>query len=104
MSLRYAILAALLEGEASGYELSKRFDMSVANFWTATQQQLYRDLDRLHSDGLVAGRQVVQAGRPNKRMFKPTEAGIAALADFVGAPAKPSAIREVILKDEFPFE
>ncbi|MET9680445.1 PadR family transcriptional regulator [Streptomyces coeruleorubidus] len=28
MSLKYAVLAALLEGEASGYELSKVFDVS----------------------------------------------------------------------------
>ena len=36
MALRHAVLAALLEGEASGYQLSKRFDVSVANFWSAT--------------------------------------------------------------------
>jgi DNA-binding PadR family transcriptional regulator len=44
MSLKYAVLAALLEGEASGYELSKVFDVSLANFWAATPQQLYREL------------------------------------------------------------
>ena len=47
MALRHAVLAALLEGEASGYQLSKRFDVSVANFWSATPQQLYRELERL---------------------------------------------------------
>jgi len=47
MALRHAVLAALLEGEASGYQLAKRFDVSVANFWSATPQQLYRELDRL---------------------------------------------------------
>lgn len=36
MSLKYAVLAALLEGEASGYDLAKVFDVSVANFWSAT--------------------------------------------------------------------
>ena len=45
MALRHAVLAALLEGEASGYQLAKRFDVSVANFWSATPQQLYRELD-----------------------------------------------------------
>ena len=47
MSLRDAVLAALLEGESSGYDLAKAFDASVANFWMATPQQLYRELDRL---------------------------------------------------------
>ena len=37
-------MAALLEGEASGYDLAKVFDASVANFWPATPQQLYREL------------------------------------------------------------
>ena len=53
MALRDAVLAALLEGEASGYDLAKRFDRSVANFWTATPQQLYRELDRLAADGPI---------------------------------------------------
>ena len=53
MALRHAVLAALLEGEASGYQLAKRFDVSVANFWSATPQQLYRELDRLEAEGLV---------------------------------------------------
>jgi DNA-binding PadR family transcriptional regulator len=40
MALRHAVLAALLEGEVSGYQLAKRFDVSVANFWSASPQQL----------------------------------------------------------------
>jgi virulence activator alpha len=58
MALRHAVLAALLEGEASGYELAKRFDVSVANFWSATPQQLYRELERLEADGRLRGRVV----------------------------------------------
>ena len=53
MSLRDAVLAALLEAEASGYDLAKSFDASVANFWMATPQQLYRELDRLAEQGLI---------------------------------------------------
>ena len=46
MSLRHAILTALLDGEASGYELAKHFDLSVANFWHALPAQLYPELNR----------------------------------------------------------
>jgi len=53
MALRHAVLAALLEGEASGYQLAKRFDVSVANFWSATPQQLYRELERLEQERLL---------------------------------------------------
>ncbi len=47
MSLRDGVLAALLGAESSGYDLVKSFDASVAKFWMATPQQLYRELDRL---------------------------------------------------------
>ncbi|MFC5750578.1 PadR family transcriptional regulator [Actinomadura rugatobispora] len=97
MALRYAVLAALLEGEASGYELAKRFDASVANFWTATPQQLYRELDRLAGEGLLAARVVEQRRRPNKRMFQVTEAGRRALHEFTAAPVRPVAVRDDLL-------
>jgi DNA-binding PadR family transcriptional regulator len=97
VSLRHAVLAALLEGEASGYELAKRFHVSVANFWPATSQQIYRDLDRLEQDGLVAARVVEQTKRPNKRVFTITEAGRAELHAFTTEPARPTAFRDDLL-------
>jgi DNA-binding PadR family transcriptional regulator len=95
--LRHAVLAALLEGEASGYELSKRFDVSVANFWSATPQQLYRELERLEGDGLIGGRVVEQQRRPNKRVFSLTEAGLVELHAFTARPARPAATRDEFL-------
>jgi DNA-binding PadR family transcriptional regulator len=97
MALRHAVLAALLEGEASGYQLAKRFDVSVANFWSATPQQLYRELDRIEADGLVRARLVRQQRRPDKRVFTLTDAGRADLARFTGVPAKPVAMRDELL-------
>ncbi|MGW2638920.1 PadR family transcriptional regulator [Streptomyces sp. NPDC001348] len=98
MSLKYAVLAALLEGEASGYELSKVFDVSLANFWPATPQQLYRELERLAQDGLIEARVVRQERRPDKRMFTLTEAGRADLSAFAAEPPKrPTAVRDELL-------
>jgi DNA-binding PadR family transcriptional regulator len=97
MSLRDAVLAALLEGESSGYDLAKGFDASVANFWMATPQQLYRELDRLADQGLIRARVVHQERRPNKRMFSLTDAGYAAIQQFTAATPKPSVIRDELL-------
>jgi DNA-binding PadR family transcriptional regulator len=97
MALRHALLAALLEGEASGYQLSKRFDVSVANFWSATPQQLYRELERLEGEGLVAARVVEQQRRPNKRVFSVTDVGREELASFTAGPTRPAAIRDELL-------
>ncbi|WP_042422474.1 PadR family transcriptional regulator [Streptacidiphilus anmyonensis] len=97
MALRNAIMATLLEGEASGYDLAKGFDASVANFWAATPQQLYRELDRMAADGLVRARVVEQERRPNKRLFSLTEAGRAELRAFTARPPRPGAVRDELL-------
>ncbi|GAA1031492.1 MULTISPECIES: PadR family transcriptional regulator [Amycolatopsis] len=97
MSLKFAILAALLEGEFSGYDLAKSFDASVANFWQTTPQQLYRELERLSADGMIAARVVEQERRPNKRMFSLTPAGRHALHEFTATPVQPTTIRDDLL-------
>src|ERR1043166_245773 len=90
VSLRHAVLAALLSGEYSGYELAKAFDVGVANFWCARPQQLYLELSKLANDGLISGGEVVQQARPNKRLFVVTDAGLAELAHFAAGVSKPS--------------
>ena len=98
MALRNAVMAALLEGEASGYDLAKGFQSSVANFWMATPQQIYRELERMESEGLVAARFVQQERRPNKRLYSLTEAGFKAVHAYTTEPpAKPTAIRDELL-------
>ncbi|ELP62575.1 PadR family transcriptional regulator [Streptomyces turgidiscabies] len=98
MALRNAVMAALLEGEASGYDLAKGFDATVANFWTATPQQLYRELERMEVEGLVTARLVEQVRRPNKRLFSLTEAGREAVRAYTGEPpGRPAVIRDELL-------
>ncbi|MDH6244323.1 PadR family transcriptional regulator [Mycobacterium sp. OTB74] len=97
MALRDAVLVTLLDGESSGYDLAKGFDASVANFWMATPQQLYRELDRLAEEGLIQARVVEQERRPNKRMYTLTEAGRAAVREFGAAAPKPAMMRDDLL-------
>lgn len=98
MALRNAVMAALLEGEASGYDLAKAFDATVANFWMSTPQQLYRELERMEAEGLVTARVVEQERRPNKRLFSLTEAGRKAVRAYTAEPlGKPAVIRDELL-------
>ncbi|MEV5952351.1 PadR family transcriptional regulator [Streptomyces sp. NPDC051987] len=98
MALRNAVMAALLAGEASGYDLAKGFDATVANFWTATPQQLYRELERMQAEGLVTARVVEQERRPTKRLFSLTPAGRAAVRAYTAQPpARPSVVRDELL-------
>ncbi len=97
MALRNAILVMLLDGEASGYDLAKAFDASVANFWTAVPQQLYRELEKMEVDGLLSARVIQQRRRPNKRLFALTDAGRAAILGFSRRTPKPTAVRDELL-------
>ncbi|EFL36516.1 transcriptional regulator [Streptomyces viridochromogenes DSM 40736] len=98
MALRNAVMAALLEGEASGYDLAKAFDATVANFWMSTPQQLYRELERMEAEGLVTARVVEQERRPNKRLFSLTEAGRKAVRAYTAEPlGKPAVIRDELM-------
>jgi DNA-binding PadR family transcriptional regulator len=98
MALRNAVMAALLQGEASGYDLAKAFDATVADFWMSTPQQLYRELDRMEAEGLVTARVVEQKRRPNKRLFSLTEAGRTAVHAYTAEPlGKPAVIRDELL-------
>lgn len=97
MALQHAILTALRSGEQSGYDLAKAFDVTVANFWAATPQQLYRELDKMQEAGLIAARTIEQEKRPNKRMYSLTEQGVMALRAFASRTPKPIAIRDELL-------
>ena len=47
MSLRYALLALLTVEPMTGYDLSKRFESSVAYVWHAPDSQIYPELRRM---------------------------------------------------------
>ncbi|MGW6915476.1 PadR family transcriptional regulator [Kitasatospora sp. NPDC054939] len=97
MSLPHAILTALLEKPSSGLELTRRFDRSIGYFWSATHQQIYRELGRLETSGLI--RALPQAGpvRGQKKQYEVLPAGRAALVDWVAESQDPKPVREPLL-------
>jgi PadR family transcriptional regulator AphA len=76
MSLPHALLGLLADGPASGYDLLKRFDGSLAFVWPATQSQLYTELGKLDRSGLVA---VAARGPRGRKEYAITDDGIAEL-------------------------
>ena len=96
-----AVLGLLAwSGESSGYELHKRAARSVGFIWAPARSQLYAVLKRLEADGLVRGRRVAQADRPDKRLFSLTRAGtdtVRAWLDRVD-PIEPEDRDGVLLK------
>ena len=76
MSLPHALLGLLADGPASGYDLLKRFDSTLAFVWPATQSQLYTDLGKLDRGGLI---EVVARGPRGRKEYAITTEGSAEL-------------------------
>jgi DNA-binding PadR family transcriptional regulator len=86
VALPHAILVSLCEQSASGYELARRFDRSIGYFWAATHQQIYRTLRSMEDDGWVRVTPVVQQGRPDKKVYSVSDAGLAEMARWIAEP------------------
>lgn len=96
MSLRHAILTALIEKPSSGLALTRRFDRSIGYFWQATHQQVYREIGRLETEGLV--RSVPQPpSRGNRKHFEVTPSGRLELISWVGESEEPRPDRDPLL-------
>lgn len=93
MALEHALLASLTEKDASGYDLTRRFDKSIGFFHSASHQQIYRVLKRMDDSGWVEVEAVTQDGRPDKKVYRATDAGRAELARWICEPSEPSHLR-----------
>jgi DNA-binding PadR family transcriptional regulator len=96
-----AVLGLLAwQGEATGYELHKVAGRSVGFIWAPARSQLYAVLKRLASAGLVDGRRVAQTDRPDKRIFRLTDAGRATLSAWLDdvEPIEPEDRDGILLK------
>lgn len=90
VSLRFATLGLLAQHPASGYDLLKRFEASMANVWPATQSQLYGELNKLAADGLI---EVTAVGARGRKEYGITEAGRAELSAWIARPRDNTPIR-----------
>jgi DNA-binding PadR family transcriptional regulator len=97
MALAHAILASLIDRPCSGYDLAKQFDGSVGFFWSASHQQIYRELSKLESQGWIASETILQEGRPDKKRYHVTETGAQQLAEWMKRPCEPTPIKEDLL-------
>jgi PadR family transcriptional regulator AphA len=92
VSLRFALLGLLEDGPASGYTLTTRFERSLRKYaWTAQQSHIYPELNRLAGEGLI---EIADEGARGKRTYALTDAGRAALHEWLLAPPKPRAVRD----------
>jgi DNA-binding PadR family transcriptional regulator len=74
--VRLPLLALLAKEPAHGYELKNRLEHMFGEAYPSPNiGQVYLTLQRLERAGLVRSQDVVQAARPNKRVYELTPAG-----------------------------
>jgi DNA-binding PadR family transcriptional regulator len=102
MSLDHAILGFLASQPMTGYDLKTRcFDKAASHLWTADQAQIYRTLDRLEKQKLVASRLIPQPGRPDRKEYSLTSAGRRALIEWLETPHPLPPLRDPLLLQLF---
>lgn len=96
-TLGYAILGLLAREPRTGYEVSRALDHPVGYFWTARHSQIYPELARLETSGMVRHRVVAGPGpRANKR-YSLTAKGRRELRSWVTTPPAPEPSRSELL-------
>lgn len=80
MSLRFALLGVLAEEPSSGYDLVRRFKISLGQVWPATQSQIYTELTKLADAELI---KVSDEGARGRKEYSVTEAGLEQLREWL---------------------
>ena len=80
----YVVLGMLRLGRRTGYEIKSLVDVSTRFFWAASFGQIYPELRRLETLGLVRGRRDDSDGR-RRRSFELTAEGEQALDDWLAS-------------------
>ncbi|MFC4117270.1 PadR family transcriptional regulator [Nonomuraea zeae] len=94
MSLKYALLGFLSTEPTSGYDLAREFGESLGWFWHASHTQIYPELRRLESQGLVTSTMTDDNPGKPKRTYQLTEQGAAELREWLAQPVEYPPVRD----------
>ena len=97
MDVKTVCLGMLTHGEASGYDLKKSFESSFAHCFPAGFSSIYPALASLAEQGLVSCQEVPQEGKPDRKVYQITDAGMERLLQELDNPAPSHKIRSEFL-------
>ncbi|NNC77302.1 MAG: PadR family transcriptional regulator [Woeseiaceae bacterium] len=97
MDVKTVCLGMLSDGEASGYDLKKQFESTFAHFFAAGYGSIYPALSALAAEGLVECREIAQDGKPDRKVYRITDAGIQQLRDALKKPNPSHKVRSEFL-------
>jgi len=96
---KYAVLGMLSICPMSGYDIKKRIEGSISNFWSESYGQIYPILKRLVSEQFVTKTVERQAGKPDRHVYALTERGREELQRWLTEGIVPKVERnELLLK------
>ncbi len=96
MSLPHALLTSILEKPSTGYELARRFDKSIAYFWHATHQQIYRELAKMELAGWISATDIAGA-RAGMRQYQVLAEGVSELQRWAASTSKAMPLRDELM-------
>jgi len=79
----YAILGLLTHEDMTGYDVKKRIDSSISNFWDAGYGQIYPTLKTLEKGEFVSKTVGLNGKGPDKIIYSITEAGRKKLIEWL---------------------
>ena len=97
MDIKTVCLGMLTDGEASGYDLKKRFESSFGHFFPAGYGSIYPALSTLARNGLVEFEQIPQDGKPDRKVYTITEKGRQELLAGLANPNPSHKVRSEFL-------
>lgn len=98
MALAHVLLTSLLEKPSSGFALARRFDRSMGFFWSASHQQIYRELALMHSKGWISTLDASDTqNNKRKKTYQVDQAGRIELARWTLEQSEPGQLREDLM-------
>jgi DNA-binding PadR family transcriptional regulator len=96
MAVKYALLGLLADAPMHGYDLKRAFDDKLGDIWTLNVGQIYTTLERLKAEGFVDYDEVAQSDKPDKKVYRITDAGRDEFQDWRLRPikAEPRTLRD----------
>jgi DNA-binding PadR family transcriptional regulator len=83
----YVILGGLsIQSNLTGYELHKGIEENFGSFWGESYGQIYPTLKRLVAEGLIEASKPIAASRKRRQEYSLTDAGRAALREWLAQP------------------
>ena len=73
----------MLAEPQSGYDIKRAFNRSLRNFWNAELSQIYPQLKKMETDGLLTSRMVASTNGPPRRLYRRTAKGRRHLAAWL---------------------